>query len=342
MADLFSTNTLNAIVQDLRVPRMGIAAAYFNRVSQDDTEEIHFDVDNKPRRMAPFVSPLVAGQTVASRGFQTTTFKPAYIKDKRVFSPTRAVKRVMGERIGGGDLTPEQRMQALVVMDLQDQIEMIERRMEWMAAQVMNAGAVTITGDQYPTAVVNFGRHADLTKTLTTTARWGESGVKPLDDMQDWSDLMVRHAGVACTDWAMTVDAWKIFRADADVAKRLDRDPLRDTSTLQPAAHQGEGLQYQGTIDGFNIYTYAAYVINPANGQEEHVLPTFTVLGMGGQAVEGMRHFGAILDHDSLQALPYYSKSWLEQDPSTRYLMMQSAPLLVPYRPNATFRAKVR
>lgn len=339
MADLFSTNTLNAIVQDLRLPAMGLAAKYFSTVMQDDTEEIHFDIDNKPRRMAPFVSPLVAGKTVASRGFQTATFKPAYIKDKRVFGPTRAVKRLMGERIGGGDMSPEQRMEALVVQDLQDQLEMIERRMEWMACNILNAGAVTVTGDQYPAAVVNFGRHADLSKTLLTTARWGESGVKPLDDLQTWSDSMVLRSGVGMTDVIMTIDAWVIFRADADVKDRLNRQ--RGTSSIQQDAHQQEGLVYQGTVDQFNIYTYSGWVVDDA-GSEAAILPTYTVLGLGGQAVEGVRHFGAILDHDSLRAQEYFSKSWLEQDPSMRYLLMQSAPLLVPYRVNATFRAKVR
>lgn len=340
MADLFSTNTLNAIVQDLRLPRMGLAAMYFSNISQDDTEEIHFDVDNKPRRMVPFVSPLVAGQTVASRGFATSTFKPAYVKDKRVFSPTRAVQRVMGERIGGGALTPEQRIEALVVQDLQDQLEMIERRMEWMAANIFNAGSVTVVGDQYPSTVVNFGRHANLSQTLTTSARWGESGVKPLDSLQDWNDEVVLRSGVGISEWIMTTDAWKIFRADEDVKKRLDR--TAPTSTLTQDAHRQEGMVYQGTIDGFDIYTYSGWVVDPTSGQEAALLPTFTVLGAAGANVEGVRHFGAIMDHDSLQAQPYFSKSWVEQDPSIRYLMTQSAPLLVPYRPNATFRAKVR
>jgi len=340
MADLFSTNTLNTIVEDLRLPRLGLAAMYFSNISQDETEEIHFDVDNKPRRMTPFVSPLVAGQTVASRGFATSTFKPAYVKDKRVFSPTRAVQRVMGERIGGGALTPEQRMEALVVQDLQDQLEMIERRMEWMAANILNNGSVTVAGDQYPSTVVNFGRHANLSVTLTTSARWGESGIKPLDLLQDWNDEVVLRSGVGVTQWTMTTDAWKIFRADADVQKRLDRTV--PASTMSQAAHDREGMVYQGTIDGFDIYTYSGWAVDPVSGTETALLPAFTVLGCAGADVQGVRHFGAILDHDSLQAQPYFAKSWLEHDPSMRYLLMQSAPLLVPYRANATFRAKVR
>jgi hypothetical protein len=337
--DIFSTDTLAAIVEDLRVPRSGFAQRHFTVISQDESEEIHFDIDNKPRRMAPFVSPLVGGKVVQSRGFRSATFKPAYVKDKRVFHPGRAIKRAKGERIGGGQYSPEQRLQILLVQDLQDQLEMLERRMEWMAAQALYAGAVTITGEQYPAQVVDFGRDANHTIVKAAGTKWGEAGVKPLDDLQDWSDRMVKNTGVAMTEVTMTVDTWKVFRSDADVKTRLDR--WRGNSTLQADAHQSEGRVFQGMVDQFAIYTYSGWVIDPETGTEGAILPAGTVIGTAGDAVEGVRHHGAILDHDSLQAQEYFTKSWLEQDPSMRYLLMQTAPLLVPYRVNATLRASV-
>jgi hypothetical protein len=39
--------------------------------------------------------------------------------------------------------------------------------------------------------------------------------------------------------------------------------------------------------------------------------------------------------------MEYFTKSWTIPDPSTRILLMQSAPLMVPYRINASFSAKV-
>lgn len=339
MADLFTTNTLKAIVQDLRVPQTGMLDAYFKTVSQDDTEEIHFDIDAKPRRMAPFVSPLVAGKVVASRGFQTTTFKPAYVKDKRAFSPTRAVKRVMGERIGGGGMSPDQRTQVLLVQDLQDQIEMVTRRLEWMACQALYGGTVTVSGEDYPTVVVDFNRAAGNTVVLSGGARWNQAGINPLDDLQTWSDNMVKTTGVGMTEVTMTVDVWKIFRTNSEVKTRLDR--WRGNSTMQQDATQKEGRVFMGMVDSFAIYVYSGWYIDPVSLVETAMLPAATVIGAAGPMVEGVQHFGAIMDHDSLMAQAYYPKSWLEQDPSMRYLLMQSAPLVVPYRVNATFRATV-
>lgn len=339
MADLFSTDTLNAIVQDLRVPQTGLLDKYFPGVTTDDSEEIHFDIDNKPRRIAPFVSPLVAGKIVKSRGFQTATFKPAYVKDRRVFHPGRALKRVMGERVGGGQYSPDQRQQILLVQDLTDQLDMLRRRMEWMAAQALYAGAVTVSGDDYPAQVVDFGRAAGHTVVKTTGNKWGEAGVKPLDDLQDWSDAMVKSTGVALTEVVMTVDVWKIFRTDADVKSRLDR--WRGNSTMQTDAHQKEGLVFQGMVDQFAIYTYSGWYVDPATGTETAMLPAGTVLGVGGNFLEGTQSHGAILDVDVLRAMEYFVKSWVEQDPSNRQLLMQTAPLVVPYRVNASFRASV-
>lgn len=338
--DLFTTDTLNAIVQDLRVPQTGLLDRYFTGVTVDDSEEIHFDVDTKPRRIAPFVSPLVAGKIVRSRGFQTATFKPAYVKDKRVFSPTRAIKRAMGETVGGGRYSPEQRMQILLGMDLQDQLEMIRRRQEWMAAQALYSGAITVSGEDYPTVAVDFGRNAGHTVVKTGGNKWSDAGINPLDDLQDWSDVMVKNTGVAIVEVVMTVDVWKVFRKNAEVKTRLDR--WRGNSTLQQDAHQKEGLVFQGMVDNFAIYTYSGWYVDPVTGTETAMLPAGTVICTASPGyIEGLQCFGAILDHDSLRAQEYFSKSWLENDPSQRYLLMQSAPLTVPYRVNATFRATV-
>jgi hypothetical protein len=58
--------------------------------------------------------------------------------------------------------------------------------------------------------------------------------------------------------------------------------------------------------------------------------------------LQGVRAFGAIRDHSAgFIAQPYHSKSWVDEDPSVRYLLTQSAPLLIPSVPNASFCATV-
>jgi hypothetical protein len=337
MADIFSTNVMTAVVRSLKIPQPGLLSMFFPAVQESTTEEIHFDVENKKRRLAPFVSPLVAGRLVASNGFSAKTFKPAYIKDKRVFTPARAIKRMIGEPIGG-NMAPADRIRALVAQDLTDQVQMIDRRLEVMASEALRLGQVTVTGELYPTTVVNYGRIAGQTIVLSGGARWGQASINPLNLLQDWASLVLENEGSMPRDVVMSVDVWKVFRADAEVQKRLDQ--FRGESTMQRDANMQEGLTFHGVVDGFNIYSYQGWYVDD-NNVEQPILPAGTVI-MGSSAVEGVQAFGAIMDEEAgIQPMAYFPKSWVEKDPSMRILLMQSAPLVVPYRPNATLCATV-
>jgi len=336
--DIYSTGVLARVIAELPAPAPFILNSFFRELQTETSEEIHFDVDTGRRRLAPFVAPIVAGKVVQSKGYVTKTFKPAYVKDKRVFDSTRPFKRTIGERIGG-ELSPAQRVQALLASDLQDQLQMLARRQEVMAVEALRTGKVTVEGDEYPTVVVDFGRHAELTVNLAQGKRWGEAGVDPLADVQAWSLNVTKHSGATANTLVMDVEAWKLFSASESVQKLLDRfrgnDRLNVTVT-------GEGGRYMGNIGDFDIWVYAGFYEDPKSGQSVPYLPEHTVI-ITSPDLEGTRAYGAIRDEEAgFQAMPYFSKSWVEKDPAVRYLLLQSAPLPVPYRVNASMSAKVR
>jgi hypothetical protein len=138
----------------------------------------------------------------------------------------------------------------------------------------------------------------------------------------------------------MDVATWKVFRSDVNVKDRIGlQRKLGEMPSLDQSAQQGKGLRFMGTIDDFNIFTYADWYVDD-NGTEQPMLPSGTVIMCG--EVEGVRAYGAIRDEKAgYQALPFFSKSWVEEDPAVRYLLLQSAPLVVPYRVDATFCATV-
>lgn len=336
--DIFSTGVLARVIAELPAPAPFILNSFFRDLQTETSEDIHFDVANGRRRLAPFVAPIVAGKVVQSKGFKTGTFKPAYVKDKRVFDSSRPFKRAIGERIGG-ELSPAQRQQALLAGDLQDQLEMLARRQEVMAVEALRTGKVTVVGEEYPAVVVDFGRHADLTKALAAGARWGEAGVDPLEDVNEWSMLVTQHSGAAANTLIMDVKAWQLFSAAPSVQKLLDR--FRGNDKLN-ATVVGEGGRYMGNIGDFDIWVYAGWYEDPATETLVPYLPDYTVL-ITSPDLEGARAYGAIRDEEAgFQAVPYFSKSWIEKDPAVRILLLQSAPLPVPYRVNASFSAKVR
>ncbi|MCP5629338.1 major capsid protein, partial [Klebsiella pneumoniae] len=83
----------------------------------------------------------------------------------------KPIRRQIGERIGG-EYTAAEREMLNLQFEMTDQIDMINRRLEWMAASALVSGTVTVAGEGYETKVVDFGRSPDLTITLSGSDKW--------------------------------------------------------------------------------------------------------------------------------------------------------------------------
>ncbi|MBK6423881.1 MAG: major capsid protein [Gemmatimonadetes bacterium] len=337
---VFSTDVLLGVVEGLKTPNPALLERYFPTIQQSEAEQIHFDTIKSRRRIAPFVSPLVAGKVVESQGWKANTFSPAYIKDKRRFDPDKPFKRIAGEQIGGR-LTPQQRLDAYLATELDDQVNMVTRRLEVMASEALRTAKVTVTGEGYGTVVVDFGRDPALTPAaLAGTDKWTDPGSTPLDDLQDWSDLVLEKSGTTPVDVVMGVAAWKAFRTHDTVAKRLDVLRIQNNG-IDVGAQQIEGLTPRGTIDGFNIWTYGGWYEDPDTGAVTPIWPA-DIVGMASALVEGVRAFGGIKDPKAgAPGRALLPKMWIEEDPAVTWLMLQAAPLVVPTRPDATLAVDV-
>lgn len=343
--DIFNTHVLSKVVEKLERPSSFLLDVFFGQEQTEDSEEIHFDIDKSKPKLTPFVSPLVAGKVVDDEGFMTKSFKPAYAKDKRRFDPNRPFKRSIGEKIGG-TLSPQQRLEANINRTLSKQLENLTRREEVMASEALRTGKITVTGDNYPTVVVDFQRDPSLTVALAGGSRWGEVGVNALDNLEDWVARIQEKSGAVGRTVIMDALAWRVFKADAKVEKLLDIRRLRDSADLAlgPIAFgQGNDLaRYVGTIGDLDFWVYNDRYVDD-NDVMQKLLPDYTVLLGSPSQLDGTRCYGAIQDEKAgFRAQRFFSKSWLEEDPAVRWLLLQSAPLLVPYRPNASFCATVR
>lgn len=335
--DIFSTQVLSKVVERLRTPPSFLLDTFFPNVQTSDKEEILFDVTDSKPRISPFVSPLLPGKVVDSGGYRTKSFKPAYVKDKRRFDANIPYKRVAGETIGGS-LSPSQRYERALATTLTDQLDNLTRREEVMAAEILRTGKVVVSGDGYPAQTVDFGRDGELTKALSGSATWDSSGVNPLDNLEDWAITIQDKSGVVAKTVVMDPNAWKVFRSNATVQKYLDiRRGTVNSLNIDPSVRSEDvKARYVGAIGDFDIYVYNDTYIND-NGETAKLLPDKTVLLCSKDGLEGTRCYGAIHDEKAnWTATRYFTKSWLEEDPSVRWLLLQSAPLVVPYRPNAS------
>lgn len=342
--NLYSTTALLGVISGLDKPSSFLLDLYFPRQREFDTEEIHIDKLSRARRLAPFVSPVVKGKVMRQRGFRTETFKPAYVKPKHVVEPGQAFSRVAGERIGG-ELSPEQRFEMAVAQNLLDEDEDITRREEVMASELLRTGSIIVEGEDYPKQEVDFGRDPSLTKALTTTARWGENGVSPLGSLRSWAAEVAAKSGANPRHVVVDPLAADFILKDPEFRAILD-NRRQDGGSAQlagvVAGAEGEEYVRLADIGQFVIWQYQQ-IFTDDDGNDQKVLPDYTVI-MGAPALaEGVRAYGAIRDKKAgLKALARFPKMWDEEDPPLTMTMTQSAPMPVLGRPDATLCATVR
>lgn len=337
--DIYSTAFVNRVVDDLAPVPTVFLDLFFPEVLQHDTEEVYIDkVTDKPR-LTPFVHPLHEGKVVDSIGYSTKAVSPAYLKDLRVHNPLKALKRRAGEQLTGS-LSPAQRQQANLVADLADQRRMFLRRMEVMAIEAIRDAKQTIIGEGF-NGVVDFGRDNTLTSTLTAGDKWdANADVDIPSQLEDWSQKIADFDG-SVEAVIMDPKAWKLFSKNNKVRALLDirRGDASDL-IISPETAIRAGVQYKGMLGNFPVWVYSGSYIDPADNTTKKYLPDNTVV-LAGRRVEGVRHFGAIMDVDVLVARESYAQTWTERNPSRRMIMMESAPLLVPYRPNSSMKITV-
>ncbi|HHG9211752.1 major capsid protein [Morganella morganii] len=346
--NIYDTDVLIQVVPNLMTSQNWLLDKFFPNITESDTEEVSIDVDVGLRRLAPFVSPLVEGKLVESRKFQTNSFKPAYIKDKRAPDLRKPIRRQIGERIGGQYSAAEREMLNLQ-FELTDQIDMINRRLEWMAASALQTGTVTVTGEGYETQVVDFGRSSDLTIALSGADKWpetveaGKTNTKPTDDIEDWAQRMLKESGAVATDIVFTTKSWKAFRLDTSVKDSAITFPALSPfgNQINPGTQIKTGAVYKGRWGNYDLWVYNDWFIDPLDGKEKPMIADGSVI-MSGADLMGTRAFGAIIDPAfNYGPMAYAPKSWLQHDPAQRFIMVQSAPLVIPSRVNASLCAVV-
>jgi hypothetical protein len=314
-----------------------------------DTEKIAFDVVDRARSLAPFVSPFVAGVAHKQQGYETRDFLPAYVKMKHVVDSTRPLKRMVGERLLGA-MTAQERYVRILAELMATQDDEIKRREEWMAAQILTTGGVTVSGEGYQSVNVSFGRLSSHTINLTGASAWGQSGVSALANLETWNGMVTTDSGFNANVVIMDPTAAALFTQDSNVRQVLDNrvntpNPGFRIGNIQLAnvlaGAVGEEVKYLGYIGEFHIFVYQQTYTDAA-GVAQPMLPPGTVILLSPKGIQGTRCYGAIQDAEAgFRALPRFPKMWREHDPSVTHLMTQSAPLVVMAYPNASLSANV-
>lgn len=342
---IYDTATLLGVMRQMEPPSNYWLSMYSSQINFDD-EYVDFTKIADNRKLAPLVVPTAQGKPIYSAAERQVRVKPAYVKPKDPVTATRMIRRAagLGELRSATPMSPLQRYNAIVA-DIQRQHRgAIERRWEWLAANATIYGEVTLEDEAYPKTLVNFGRAAGHTVALTSGNQWGDSGVSPLRHIESWRTT-VRNAKFGGPTNRITVgaNAWEKLRQDSEVREllKVDYRPSNNGLQLNLGIRDGLDVEFVGRLSGtLDVYVYSDYYELPDGTVVPFMSPNDIVLT--GPNMRGVRCFGAIQDIDAQFApVEIFGKMWKENDPSVTFIMNQSAPLMVPVNPNATFRATV-
>ena len=343
--DLFDLRTMLRALEQRKPPRTFFLDMFFAMTEVHDTATVDIDIIKGTRRMAPFVRPTLAGKLIERQGYTTSTYKPPYIKPKMVTTAAEIFKRMPGQIIYGGNMSPQQRAAEQLGKDLADLEDMIIRREEWMAAKGITSGQLRVIGEGVDDTIT-FGMSATHLPTLSGGDLWSApTTATPIDDLRAWKRTVIQDSGVAPTDVVMGPAAYDAFMKCNQVSDKTKSlfDFLRLTlGQIEPQALPN-GTTYIGRITelGLDMWLHEDWYISDFDSSvEESMMPTNKVL-MGSRNARTTRHYAAIQDLEASGALKRFPKTWIEKDPSAQFLVVQSAPLMIPHQVDAFLCAQV-
>lgn len=334
--DLFETRTMLEAVKQMLPVRTFLKDTFFSNIRTFDTEHVDVDIVKGKRRMAPFVSPKQAGKVVERLGYRTNTYKAPMINPKLPTTAEQLQKRLAGESLYSG-LSPDDRAAEQLGRDLAELDEMITRREEWMCAQALFQGRINVKGDGVD-EVIDF----QLTnkEVLAGADKWSDPTSDPLADLKRWRLAVIKASGINPDIAIFASDVVDAFLAHSKIKEMLDLR-LVDTGQINPQTLPN-GATYIGRIAelGLNIYSYDEWYLDD-DGIEKPMVPEKTLL-MGSTNARFDLLYGAYIDQEmGTFDLPRIPRSWVEKDPSVRWVQMISRPLPVPQQIDSLYVATV-
>ena len=345
--NLFETRTMLETLEQIKPVRTWFLTMFFAITNTFNTESVDIDVVKGKRRLAPFVAPNRQGKMVERKGYRTDTFKPPYVKPKMVTTAEDILKRMPGSMIYAPNSSPAIKAAEQMGKDLAELDEMITRREEWMAAKALMDGQIRVIGEGFD-KTIDFGMDAAAKPVLSGTSLWSDhANATPLDDLKQWRRERVQASGKNPNICVMGFDAYDNFMKCEQVigqdggGKNLFDMRKVNIGQIDPTILP-DGTTFIGTLTevGVDVYTYEEWYIDDESGIEEPLVPANKVM-LGSTAARCERNYAAIRDLGAMAPMARFPKSWVKEDPSERFLMIQSAPLMVPVEIDAFLSATV-
>ncbi|EGO9457567.1 TPA: major capsid protein [Escherichia coli] len=342
--DIFERRTmLEPVIQNFKARRF-LLRTFFPGVQTFNTKKVDLDFVRGGRTMAPFVGKGFGSKTVERRGFVTRTLEPPLVAPDLVTTAELLLNRLPGENIYNAK-SPAERAAEQLGKDLLELDEMVNRREEWMCAQVLFMGQVDIVGEGVDDTVYFWPEEEGDKPYLELTGDdlWSAAKSDPLVNVRNWKRRVSLTSGFTPRVAVMGAKVVDAFVKNEAVTKYLD-NRRKELGYIEPKELE-EGVTHYGNLEGVDFYGYDELIRNDKTGKPEPLVPEDKILF--GSPGRGTMLYGAVeLVDDAEKTLtivesPRVPDTWVTRKPAGRYVAMKSSPLPNPGVADAYLVAKV-
>ena len=349
--NFFETHNLLMAVEQLTPPTTFLRDRYFPTNDASDifaTNDVLVEYKDGSKRVAPFVAPRKGGVTIMRNGYEVQRFEPPCVAPRRMLTIDDLNKRGFGEALLS-QLTPELRQRALILKDAQELSDMISRREEAMAAEVMQTNACVMKhiaddADVADEKHISFFAGESNPAQYTASGNWAKDYAGIVADLGAMARLLTKR-GLAATELVVGADAADAILANAEIQKMLDINNYNagriDPSTLPHGATHIATLNAKG-----RLIDVICYDEEYTDGSETkaYIDPKTVILTAPGA---GRTLYGAVSQVEQADGMFHtytgkrVPKYLSNADGNSRSLTLTACPLLIPNNKNPFIVAKV-
>jgi hypothetical protein len=271
--------------------------------------------------MALLTDPYGEAKIIGSRSLTKITLAPFCIKQKMLYTGKHLeeVKLALPSYIIGS-ASPKMILEDQIMEDLAELRQRVEQRKEYFAALMLTDGSISYSDAGF-VYTINYGRSTSLATTASTS--WDGSSSQPSKDFQTCIDLIERLG----TDISQPVaylglNVVNALENNTNFLTQLDNRRM-NMGDYSPGT-RSEGMRFLGRHKDIELYSYTATYdgTNRNLNADKMVMTT--------KSNDFHIDYGLCRDvTPGVDAqVKYLSKSWVQEDPSGRWIYLETNPLL--------------
>lgn len=274
------------------------------------TEKVYLSQIPGLVNMALYVSPIVSGEVIRSRGGSTSEFTPGYVKPKHEVNPQMTLRRLPDED-PQNLADPAYRRRRIIMQNMRDEELAIAQVEEMQAVSAVLKGKYTMTGEAFDPVEVDMGRSAANNITQSGVTEWSKRDKSTYDPTDDIEAYALNASGVV-NIIVFDPKGWALFRSFKAVREKLDTRRGSHSELETAVKDLGKAVSYKGMYGDVAIVVYSGQYVE--NGVKKNFLPDNTMV-LGNTQARGLRTYGCIQDADAqregINASARYPKNWV-------------------------------